>query len=185
MSHTCTCTHTDNWNDVRAAAEATLEADIVTYISQCAQSDRPQSHLISILHRVQGRYSYLSREHMDAVAQLLGVPTSSVTGVATFYHFFRLQPQGRYKVSVCLGTACYVKGAQAIADRLRAELGVEFGQTSADNMFTLEPARCLGTCGLAPVIMIDGNVHGPITADQVPATLEKYRLAATHAAASA
>ncbi len=177
---------TDNWPQVEAASRAALTPEISDYVDACRHKPHPESHLISILHKVQGHFGYLANAQMDAVAQLLRVPAAKVTGVATFYHFFRLKPMGRFKVSVCLGTACYVKGAQAIADRLQAELGITYGETSADGMFTLEPARCLGTCGLAPVIMIDGNVHGPITADQVPAALEKYRLkAAAKATASA
>jgi NADH:ubiquinone oxidoreductase subunit E len=124
---------------------------------------------------VQGRFGFLSADRLDAVSQLLGMPAAAVSGVATFYHFFRLQPLGKYRINVCLGTACYVKGASEIADRLRQELGVDFGETSGDGLFTLEGARCLGTCGLAPVVMVGDEVHARMTPDQVPAMLEKYR----------
>ncbi len=166
---------TDNWPQVKAQCQSVLDADIVEYINQCAQSERSESHLISVLHKVQGRYGFLSAERLDAVAQLLQVPTAAVTGVATFYHFFRLHQPGKYTVNICLGTACYVRGAAAIAERLKDELGIDFGETTKDGMFTLEGARCLGTCGLAPVVMIGSEIHGQVTPDQVPVLLEKYR----------
>ena len=175
MTNANAAVNTDNWNEVRARCEAALGPEVVERIRQARAGDHPESHLISILHLIQGREGYLSRENMDAVAQLLGVPTADVTGVATFYHFFRLQRPGKYKISVCLGTACYVKGAAAVADKLKEELSVDFGETSSDGIFTLEAARCLGTCGLAPVVMIGDEVHGPITPDQIPALLERYR----------
>ena len=98
-----------------------------------------------MLHRVQTQYGYLSPTHLDAVAQLLGVPAAKVAGVASFYHFFRLPPRGKYIINVCMGTACYVKGADRIAQRLMSELGITWGETSKDGVFTMEQARCLGT----------------------------------------
>jgi NADH:ubiquinone oxidoreductase subunit E len=102
------------------------------------------------------------------------IPLAKVTGVATFYHYFRLQPRGKYLINVCLGTACYVKGAEKVAQKLSDELGIHFGETSKDGIFSLESTRCVGTCGLAPVVMIGDEVHGPLTPGQVPALLESY-----------
>ena len=112
---------------------------------------------------------------MDALAHLLQVPAAKVSGVATFYNFFRSERPGKFKISICLGTACYVKGASRIADRFKQELGIDFGETSKDGMFTLEVARCLGTCGLAPVVTIGAEVYSQVTPDQVPVMLDKYR----------
>ncbi|MFW5996955.1 MAG: NADH-quinone oxidoreductase subunit NuoE [Verrucomicrobiota bacterium] len=165
----------DSHDQVMEQCHEALPDEIVEYIEQCSNKDHPQSHLISVLHRVQEHFGYLGKEQMDAVAQLLRVPTAKVTGVATFYHFFRLQPRGKFVINVCMGTACYVKGAEKIAQRLKEELGIDFGETTGDGMFSLYESRCLGTCGLAPVLMVNGNVHGHITNDQVPALLEKYR----------
>jgi NADH:ubiquinone oxidoreductase subunit E len=123
---------------------------------------------------VQGKFGYLAPAHQDAVAQLLQVPAAKVAGVASFYHFFRLSPRGKFIINVCLGTACYVKGADRVAQKLMDELGIKWGETSKDGIFTLEQSRCLGTCGLAPVVMIGEQVHGQVTPDQVPAMLEKY-----------
>ena len=167
-------TNTDNREEVRVAAEAALTPEIVAFIEECTKGDHVQSQLIRVLHKVQGHFGYLGPAQMDAVAQLLQVPTSRVTGVATFYHFFRLEPRGRYMLSVCLGTACYVKGAERIADRLQEELGIRIGETTKDKLFSLEATRCLGTCGLAPVIMIEDKVYGGMEPDQVPALIGKY-----------
>lgn len=165
---------TDNLPEVQAAAKAALTEPLVEYIDQCRRGPEPASHLISVLHKVQAHFGYLGPDKLDAVAQLLQVPAAKVAGVASFYHFFRLQPRGKFIINVCLGTACYVKGADRVAQRLMDELGISWGETSKDGMFTLEVSRCLGTCGLAPVLMIGEQVHGNVTPDQVPAILEKY-----------
>jgi NADH:ubiquinone oxidoreductase subunit E len=136
-----TTTTTDTWEKVRTDAEAVLGSEIVEYIKRCLASDHAESQLISILHKVQGQNGYLAREHLGAVAQLLQVPAAKVTGVATFYHFFRLTKPGKFKISVCLGTACYVRGADAVAEKFKEELSIEFGETSRDGLFSLEAAR--------------------------------------------
>ena len=172
--HECCCGCNDNREAVRENAKAALTPEIVAFIEECAADAHPESQLIRVLHRVQGHYGHLGREQMDAVAQLLQVPASKVTGVATFYHFFRLEPRGKYMISVCLGTACYVKGAERVADRLQEELGIHFGETTKDGLFSLNATRCVGTCGLAPVVVVEDKVYGDMTPDQVPALLEKY-----------
>jgi NADH:ubiquinone oxidoreductase subunit E len=169
-----TTTSTNNWEEVQAVAKAALTEPIVRYIEQCIAGPEPASQLISVLHKVQNHFGYLGAEQLDAVAQLLQVPAAKVAGVASFYHFFRLQPHGRFQINVCLGTACYVKGAERVAQKIMDELGITWGETSKDGVFTLEGSRCLGTCGLAPVVMIDNEVHASVTPDQVPAILEKY-----------
>ncbi len=165
---------TDNRDTVLAEARETLPKLIVKLIEKYRREPHPESRLITILHKVQEHYGYLGREQMDAVAQLMQIPTATVTGVATFYHFFRLQPRGKHIIHVCLGTACYVKGADRVVERLKQELGVDVGETTGDGLFSLEASRCLGTCGLAPVLMIGEDVYGHMTPDKVPALLEKY-----------
>jgi NADH:ubiquinone oxidoreductase subunit E len=165
---------TDNWQLVETAAREALGEAICRFIDDRRRESEPESQLIAVLHRVQAEFGHLSPRHLDAVAQLLQVPAAKVAGVASFYHFFRLQPRGKYIISICLGTACYVKGADRIANRVIDELGITWGETSKDGVFTLEQARCLGTCGLAPVVMIGEQIHGEVTPDQVPALLEKY-----------
>ncbi|MCK5862948.1 MAG: NADH-quinone oxidoreductase subunit NuoE [Candidatus Hydrogenedentes bacterium] len=169
-----TAINTDNRDDVRRESAAALTPEIVAHIEVCTRDEHAHSHLIGILHRVQEHFGYLGAEQMDAVAQLLQVPTAKVTGVATFYHFFRLAPRGRFVISVCMGTACYVKGAERVVERFKDELGIQFGETTSDGLFSLEATRCLGTCGLAPVAMIGDKIFGGMTPDQVPGLIEKH-----------
>jgi len=171
---TCTDKCTDNWEQVEAAAKLVLGEPIVAAIEKFRGEPHCESQLIAVLHKVQAQFGYLSETHLDAVAQLLQVPAAKVAGVASFYHFFRLKPRGKFMINVCLGTACYVKGAERVAQKVIDELGITWGETSKDGVFTLEGSRCLGTCGLAPVVMIDEEIHGDVTPDQVPALLEKY-----------
>jgi len=169
-----TITDTDNRQQVQRQSREALGEDLAAYIDTCLTQPNPAGQLIAVLHKVQDKFGYLAPETMDAVAQLLQVPSAKVTGVASFYHFFRLQPRGKYMIRVCLGTACYVKGAESLADRFTSELGVKFGETTGDGLFSLEGSRCLGTCGLAPVMMVDEEVHGNVTPDDVPVILQKY-----------
>ncbi len=167
-------TCTDNWTEVEAAAKQVLGEAVVALIEKCRAEPHPESQLIAVLHQVQSQFGHLAGTHLDAVAQLMQVPAAKVAGVASFYHFFRLKPRGKYMINVCLGTACYVKGADRVAQKIIETLGITWGETSKDGVFTLEGTRCLGTCGLAPVVMIDNEIHGNVTPDQVPALLEKY-----------
>jgi len=120
------------------------------------------SELIQALHRVQSALGYVPKEAQEVVAAVVGVPLSQVRGVLTFYHFFRTRPSGRHIIRVCLGTACHVRGAERVLSALEEELKVKVGETTADGKFTLEVARCLGCCGLAPVMMIDEEVYGKL-----------------------
>lgn len=165
---------TDNWEDVETTAKRVLGEPIVALIAKFRAESNSESQLIAVLHKVQSEYGYLSDAHLDAVAQLMQVPAAKVAGVASFYHFFRLKPRGRFMINVCMGTACYVKGADRVAQKIIDELGITWGETSKDGVFTLEGSRCLGTCGLAPVVMVDNEIHGEVTPEQVPALLEKY-----------
>jgi NADH:ubiquinone oxidoreductase subunit E len=167
-------TTTDNWPQVEAAAQESLGKDIAMFIEQCRAGDEPDSRLVAVLHEVQAQYGYLDGEHLDAVAQLMQIPAAKVAGVASFYHFFRLEPRGRFMINICMGTACYVKGADRVARKVISEVGITWGETSSDGVFTLEGARCLGTCGLAPVVMIDDQIHGNVTPDEIPVLLEEY-----------
>ncbi len=134
-----------------------------------------ESYLIAVLHKTQQLYRYLPREAMDFIADEMNIPTAHIWGVATFYHYFNLEPPGKYTVSVCLGTACYVKGANDVLEALKKELGTEVGSVSEDRLFSLEGARCLGACGLAPVIMIDDKIYGDLTPAKVVEIVRDYR----------
>ncbi len=148
-------------------AAYTLDSKIIAYINDCLAKEHSESYLIAVLHKVQQAYGYLSQEHMDEVAHLLRVPTSTVSGVATFYHFFRLQPRGKFAISICMGTACFVKGADQVLDAFERELGIRVGETTSDGLFSIESSRCLGVCAMAPVVMINDQVFSKVTAQQV------------------
>ena len=131
--------------------------------------------LMPIMQRAQDIFGYLPEDVMNIIAKGLDIPVSDVYGVATFYAQFNLEPKGKYIISVCLGTACYVKGAQLVLDKLEEVLGVPAGSTTPDGVFTLNATRCLGACGLAPVIMVNDDVYGRLTPDDVPGIIAKYR----------
>jgi NADH:ubiquinone oxidoreductase subunit E len=131
--------------------------------------------LIQVLHRAQKLFGHLPLEVQHFVAHELNVPLSKVFGVVTFYNFFRIDPIGDHIVNMCLGTACHVKGASEIIKALEKELGVKVGGTTADRFYTLSTARCFGACGLAPVIMIDNDIHQRVKAASVDQILAKYR----------
>lgn len=131
--------------------------------------------LMPTLQEAQGIFGYVPEDVQVAIAEGLEVPLSDVYGVSTFYSQFSLQPQGKYVIGVCMGTACYVKGSQKILDKLASELKIGVGHTDSDGLFTLNATRCLGACGLAPVLMINDEVYGRLTADEVPGILAKYK----------
>ena len=131
--------------------------------------------VMPVLQEAQDIYGYLPLEVQQMIAEGLDVPVDEVYGVATFYSQFSLEAKGEYVIGVCLGTACYVKGSQKIMDELSKQLQVDVGRTTKDGKFTLNATRCLGACGLAPVMMINDEVYGRLTPDQVSGILDKYR----------
>jgi bidirectional [NiFe] hydrogenase diaphorase subunit len=133
--------------------------------------DRPEA-LIEALHAAQEAFGYLDSDALQYVSDVLGVPPSKVYGVATFYSFFTLKPQGEHTCVVCTGTACYINGAKEIMARVEGRFGVKPRQTTADGKLSLLTARCLGACSLAPAVIVDGDVHGKVTADELVARLE-------------
>lgn len=130
--------------------------------------------LIPVLHEAQEVYGYLPLAVQKKIAEGLGVALADVYGVVTFYTQFSLNPKGAYKISVCLGTACYVKGAGQIFDKISDILKIKNGECTKDGSFSLDACRCIGACGLAPVIMINDDVYGRLVVDDVPAIIEKY-----------
>lgn len=135
--------------------------------------------LIPLLQEVQEHQGYLSREAIVEIGKHLHLPASKIYGVATFYNQFRFQPQGRNHIQVCRGTACHVKGSAAVLDTLKRELKVDAGQTTRDGQFSLEVVACIGACGLAPVICINGEFHAGVTTKSVAKILDSYRRKAT------
>ncbi len=150
-------------------------AELKAFIRQAQDHEHANSFLIAILHKAQELYGYLSEEVMNKVAEEMNIPRAHIWGVATFYHYFRLKPKGKYVVSVCLGTACFVKGAKEVLEAIKDELKLDIGGTTEDKLFTLAETRCLGACGLAPVIMINDKIYGELTEKSVVKLLKKYR----------
>jgi NADH-quinone oxidoreductase subunit E/NADP-reducing hydrogenase subunit HndA len=161
-------------NDAVAPDEQKL-AQLKEFIAQTRQDEHPDSFLIAVLHRAQELYGYLPVPVMDEVAEAMGIPTAHIWGVATFYHYFNLTPPGQHVISICLGTACYVRGAGQILQTLKDELKIDVGQVTEDGLFSLQPARCLGACGLAPVVMIVDKIHGDLTPKKMVQILNQYR----------
>ncbi len=130
--------------------------------------------LMPIMQRAQDIYGYLPYEVQKMISDETGIPLEKIYGVATFYSMFSLYPKGKYQISVCLGTACYVKGSGDIYDKLQEKLGIEGGQCTPDGKFSLDACRCVGACGLAPVMMINGEVYGRLVTDDIDGILAKY-----------
>ena len=130
--------------------------------------------LMPVLHEAQKIFGCLPIEVQKVISEKLNMPMAEIYGVVTFYSQFSLEPKGDYTIGVCLGTACYVRGAQKIIDRVKKELNVEVGNTTSDGKFTLEATRCIGACGLAPVLMINEDVYGRLVEADVPGIIAKY-----------
>lgn len=153
------------------AVNLALFADLDRVIKDYARS--PDA-LIQVLHQAQGLFGYLRDDVLRHIARALHTPISKVYGVVTFYHFFTLVPRGKHRCLSCKGTACYVKGAEGVIREMENVLGVKMGETTRDNVFTLEVARCLGSCGLAPAVMVDNDVHGKLSPTRVRRMLVRY-----------
>ncbi len=133
-----------------------------------------QGVTMQILQKAQSIFGYLPLEVQQFISDETNIPLADIYGVVTFYTQFSIEEKGKHKIGVCLGTACYVKGAQEITDKLVEELKIEVGKTTGDKLFTLEETRCLGCCGLAPVMMIDDEVYGKVEPKKIPEILKKY-----------
>ncbi|MBQ4472998.1 MAG: NADH-quinone oxidoreductase subunit NuoE [Lachnospiraceae bacterium] len=146
-------------------------AELAAFIDEYKDKKGP---LMPVMQKAQDLFSYLSLETQIFIADRLGIPVTDVYGVATFYSQFSLQPKGEYIVSVCQGTACYVKGAKDVLDEVKKNLGIEVGETTADGKFTIQDTRCLGCCGLAPVMTINDKVYGRLVPADIKGILANY-----------
>ena len=136
--------------------------------------DKP-GNLIMVLHKVQQTYGYIPRNIAIEISSMLDVPRAKIYGVVTFYNFFKLQKAGKYIAQVCLGTACYLRGGDDLIKEFERQLGVGVNATTPDGLFSVEAVRCLGCCGLAPVVVVNGEVYGKLKKDDVAGIIEKYR----------
>ncbi|MDD3655641.1 MAG: NADH-quinone oxidoreductase subunit NuoE [Atribacterota bacterium] len=155
--------------------ECTVEEKYQELGSFIRDNQEKRGYLIPVLYKAQSLFGYLPSEVQKFVAEEMNISVSEVFGVVTFYSYFKTQPVGRHTITICMGTACYVRGAKKILEALENKLGIKIGETTEDLRFTLGEQRCFGSCGMAPVIMIDNEVHGRLTPSKLDAILEKYK----------
>ena len=141
----------------------------------CKSFGNNSGEVINVLHQVQGKFGYLPAEVQEVIAHELCMPVAKVYGIVSFYSFFTMEPKGEHPIDVCLGTACYVRGAEKVLDAFQRELNVQVGKCTADGKFSLNTLRCVGACGLAPVAMIGEKVYGRLTPDMIPGILAEYK----------
>ena len=147
-----------------------------TKIEEIAKSfNNNPGELINVLHKVQDYLGYLPAEAQEVIAQELKIPTAKVYGVVSFYSFFTMIPKGRFPISICMGTACYVRGAEKILDEFKNLLKLNVGETGTDGLFSLASLRCVGACGLAPVVLVGEKVYGRLAADDVKIIVDEYK----------
>lgn len=153
-----------------------LRQEAVTIIIQiCDRYKDEPSPLMLILSDIQREYGYIPLEVQQIISAKTGIPLSDIYGVVTFYNFFSLEPKGKYVIDVCMGTACYVKGGQNVLDKFGELLKIKQGQTTEDGLFSLDGIRCLGACGIAPAVSINGKVYPKVTLAQVSEIIKEYR----------
>ncbi len=150
-----------------------MNGEKITEIMQKYGAD--QSSIISILQDIQAENGYLEKNALIQVSRELNIPLSRILSLATFFKAFSLKPKGKHSIHVCLGTACHVRGAQLVLEKFERELGIKSGETSEDLAFSLDEVRCVGCCGLAPVVMVGEEVHGKITQTKVSGVIKKYK----------
>jgi NADP-reducing hydrogenase subunit HndA len=168
----CCCNKNNDSTKNGCKGDPTKEQLLMNAISKHKNS---QGALIPILHEAQEIYGYLPMDVQKIVADALDISLAEVYGVVTFYTQFSLEPKGKYNISICMGTACYVKGAGLILDKLKEKLEIDVGQCSEDGLFSLEACRCLGACGLAPVLTVNEEVYGRLVPEDVEGILKKYK----------
>ena len=154
---------------------ALQNCQIKTIQDICKSFGNQSGELINVLHKTQEAFGYLPKEVQSVIAKELNVSEASVYGVVTFYNFFTMKPKGKHKISVCMGTACYVRGADKVVDELKKELKINVGEVTSDGKFSLDCLRCVGACGLAPVMLIGDKVYGRVEPKEVKVILEGYK----------
>lgn len=161
---------------ITATKEIELSQEQLSQIDKViATFGKKPGGLIPMLEQIQSYLGYIPLSVQERISKKTGIPESKIYGVVSFYSFFTMQPRGRHRIQVCLGTACYVKGGKEIAEKIEKEYGVKPGQSTEDKRFTFETARCFGACGLAPVMIVDGKVYGKVNADMVDEILSQYK----------
>lgn len=146
--------------------------ELEVFINELPEKD---GALISVLHKGQEIFGYLPEEVQMFIAEKMELPLSKVYGVVSFYHYFTMVPKGKYPIAVCMGTACYVRGAEKVLKKFREELGIQGSEVTKDGLFSIDALRCVGACGLAPVVLVGDEVHGKLKAEDVKGIIEDYK----------
>jgi NADH-quinone oxidoreductase E subunit len=159
-------------NEKLNCVDEKVKSEVDEILNQFIQD---KQNLITILNEVQEKYGYIPKIAQKQIAEYLNIPLAEVYGVITFYSRFTLEPKGKYNISICLGTACFVKGSKELLERAKQKLGIEEGQTTADGMYSLDTTRCVGACGLAPVFTVNGEVYGKATVKKLDEVIENLK----------
>ena len=154
------------------AASIEFSSELNNYIGEWGKKP---GGLIMMLHRIQNEFGYIPREAAEKLSRMVGLPLAKIYGVITFYHFFKTSKPGKHRIAMCMGTACYLKGGRDIVEEARSILGIAGEDVTDDGLFSIDEVRCLGCCGLAPVIQLGDEVYGKVTKDQMPDIIAKYR----------
>ncbi len=158
-----------------SSVKVELRKDQVEKIhSFCDEFNNEHGELINVLHKTQSEFGYLPAEVQEVIANKMNIPVAKVFGVVTFYSFFTMIPKGEFPISICTGTACYVRGAENVLAEFKKQLDIEVGETSADGKFSLSCLRCVGACGLAPVVLVGDKTYGRIAPDDVKEIISEY-----------
>jgi NADH-quinone oxidoreductase subunit E/NADP-reducing hydrogenase subunit HndA len=157
-------------------AKLTLSNDKIQQIKAiCKSFNNEKGEVINVLHKVQGTFGYLPEEVQEVIANELNVSLAQVYGIVTFYSFFTMTPKGEHPISICMGTACYVRGAEKVLDEFKRQLNIKVGETTPDGKFSINCLRCVGVCGLAPVIYVGDKAYGKLAPENIKDVLAEYR----------
>jgi NADH-quinone oxidoreductase subunit E len=154
------------------AAQIEFSRELTDFIQEWGKKP---GGLIMMLHRIQGEFGFIPREAAEKLAMMVGLPLAKIYGVVTFYHFFKTTKPGKNRIAICMGTACYLKGGQDLVEEARSILSIAGDEVTDDGLFSIDEVRCLGCCGLAPVITVGDEVYGKVSKEQLPVIIAKYR----------
>lgn len=154
------------------AANIEFSSELVHFIEEWGKKP---GGLVMMLHRIQHEFGFIPREAAEKLSRMVGIPLAKIYGVVTFYHFFKTAKPGKHRIAICMGTACYLKGGQDLVEETRSILGITGEEVTDDGLFSIDEVRCLGCCGLAPVLTVGDEVFGKVTKEQMPDIIAKYR----------
>lgn len=155
-----------------SAANIEFSKELISFIEEWGKKP---GGLIMMLHKIQGEFGFIPRQAAEKLSRMVGLPLAKIYGVVTFYHLFKTSKPGKHRMAICMGTACYLKGGKDLVEEARSILGIAGNEVSDDGLFSIDEVRCLGCCGLAPVLQMGDEVYGKVNKDQLPDIIAKYR----------